>query len=603
MCRMYVVLLLGAMSVFAGSDHCPVYTHPRFPPEFARSQKQSAAEPLVSLLVQPDRDRFAAGSNNFIDDFIFGKMAAAGVQPAPLTTDSEFLRRVSLDLTGRIPSPEQVDQFLADERPNKRALLIDSLIGSEAFVDYWTFYFANFFEVTGRYYNLIGVPGRNLFYLYLRDFVERDRSYQDLATELITATGDSYTSGPPNFIVRATQQGDPVQDTWDTLTDRVTTRFLGIKTECISCHDGRRHLEDINVYMTGRRRVEFMRLSAFFSRMSVRFIPVDAFNQQNRAIISDRSVGSYHGYVDVNNPGPRPSRAGAPYEPVFLLNGERPQNGDWRKELARFLVRDRQFARAAVNYLWAHFFTVGIVDPPDGWDLARIDPQRRPPTPWGLQPTHPELIEALADEFIRSNYSIRPMIRLIVESNAYQLSSRYDGEWRPEYAPYFAKHFPRRLMAEEIYDALITATKTETPMVVQGFDRPVYYATQLPDPAEPLQDFNIRNFLGNFGRGDWWQAPRSSSATVIQVLYFMNDSSVNARTFDNRGMRTRVTSLLRAAASDDEAVRQLFLATLGRHPTEDEMVKVNTIKTADRERWLSDLQWALLNKLDFLFNY
>ncbi len=355
--------------------------------------------------------------------------------------------------------------------------------------------------------------------------------------------------------------------------------------------------------MAVRRRSEFMRMSAFFSRMNMNVIPVDAFNQQNRVIISDRPVGSYHGYVNSNNPGPRPSRVGAPYEPVFMLTGEKPRGGNWREEFARMLVSDRQFARAAVNYLWAHFFTVGIVDPPDAWDLGRINPKQPPAAPWGLHPTHPELIEALADEFIRSNYSVRRMIRLMVESNAYQLSSRYPGEWKPEFAPYFAKHFPRRLLAEEIYDAVITATRTEAPMSVQGFDKPVLYATQLPDPTEPSQDFNVRNFLTNFGRGDWWQLPRNSTTTVIQVLYFMNDSAINNRTFDNRGMNTRVSTLLRSTASDDELVRQMFLATLGRDPAEHEMATVNAAKIDDRERWLSNLQWVLLNKLDFIFNY
>lgn len=601
--RVFVALFLGAMSVWAGSDHCPVDPHSQFPPEFARSQKNNATEALVSSLGQSGDIRFAQGSNNFIDDFIFGKMAAAGIEPAPLATDAEFLRRLSLDLTGRIPQPEQVEAFLADERAGKRSILIDSLIGSEAFVDNWTFYYANFFEVTGRYYNLIGVPGRNLFNSYLRDFVQRDRSYQEIATELITATGDSYTSGPPNFLIRASQQGDPIQDTWDTLTDRVTTRFLGIKTECISCHDGRRHLEEINTYMAARKRSEFMRMSAFFSRMNMSVMPVDAFNQQNRVIISDRPVGNYHGYVNLNNPGPRPARVGAPYEPVFMLTGEKPRGGNWREEFARMVVSDRQFARAAVNYLWAHFFTVGIVDPPEAWDLGRINPKQPPPAPWALHPTHPELIEALADEFIRSNYSVRRIIRLMVESNAYQLSSRYQGEWKPEFARYFAKHFPRRLLAEEIYDAVITATRTEAPMNVQGYDKPVLYATQLPDPSEPSQDFNVRSFLTNFGRGDWWQLPRTSTTTVIQVLYFMNDSAINNRTFDNRGMNTRVSTLLRSTASDDELVRQLFLATLGRIPNEHEVTTVNAAKTDDREKWMSDLQWVLLNKLDFIFNY
>ena len=194
----------------------------------------------------------------------------------------------------------------------------------------------------------------------------------------------------------------------------------------------------------------------------------------------------------------------------------------------------RQFARATVNYIWAHFFGSGIVEPTNAWDLARIDPFNPPPEPWTLQPTHPELLELLADEFIRSNYIIRSVIRLIAQSWTYQLSSSYPGEWRPEYELYFAKHMTRRLTPEEIYDALITATMTPTPMYVDGFDQPLYYASQLPDPSEPRNNHGIRNFLDQLGRGDWWLRPSTNESSVIQALFLMNDRMVNVCVFADR---------------------------------------------------------------------
>jgi hypothetical protein len=267
------------------------------------------------------------------------------------------------------------------------------------------------------------------------------------------------------------------------------------------------------------------------------------------------------------------------------------------------VTSDRQFARATVNYIWAHFFKYGIVDPPDGWDLARIDPQNPPPAPWGIQPSHPALLEMLADEFIRSNYSIRRIVQLIAESNAYQLSSQYSGEWLVEYERYFAKHFPRRLYAEEIYDAMSVATKTQAPIFVEGFSRPLMYATQLPDSIEPFGDFRVTSFLSNFGRGDWWQTPRSSDTTVLKVLFQMNDSTVNFRTFGSRGYSTRVAELVQGDFSDDEAVTELFLATIGRPPNENELLMLKRRRGPDYEQWLSDIQWSLLNRLEFIFNY
>jgi hypothetical protein len=289
-----------------------------------------------------------------------------------------------------------------------------------------------------------------------------------------------------------------------------------------------------------------------------------------------------------------------------MYSGETPGSENWRAELARIVTSDRQFARAAVNYLWAHMFTYGIVDPADAWDMARIDPKNPPPEPWGLQPTNPALIEALATEFIASHYSFRHMLRLMALSNAYQLSSNYQDKWNPVYANYFAKHFPRRLSAEEIYDAVSDATLTNIPMFLDGYDTPVFHAQQLPDPTEPRSNGSILTLLNNFGRGDYWTVPRNSTSTVLQVLYLMNDFFVNYRTFGtgNGSWNTRVAQVLNSTPDDKQAVRQLFLATLSRTPSDAEVdILTKRRGTLTRDQWLSDVQWSLLNKLDFIFNY
>jgi uncharacterized protein DUF1553/uncharacterized protein DUF1549 len=604
----FVILLAAAVSLAAGDDpYCPVYPKSQRVADqarldlekeasaFSRQQRRNHQSPAQANLMLP-------ASVNLIDAYIFGKMAADGVESAPLSSDQEILRRLYLDLTGRIPTTDDAVGFLQDGAADKRVQLIDRLMNSVAFVDYWTFFYANQFEVTSRYYNFVGIPGRNLFYNSVRDFVASGRSYRDFASELITATGDSHQNGALNFAVRGVQQGDPVQDTYDTLTDRITTKFLGIQSQCISCHNGAHHLEPINLYLSVRKRDEFWRQSAFLSRTSLNAIPADPYYNQVHFLVIDRPTGGYTTIVDPNNPGPRPARSGGPYNAQYLLTGETPTSNNWRAELARIVTSDKQFARATVNYIWAHFFKYGIVDPPDGWDLARVDPNNPPPGPWVVQPSHPELLEALADEFIQSNYDFRHIIRLIVESNAYQLSGRYTGQWKPIYELYFAKHFPRRLYAEEIYDAVITATGTEVPMQVEGFSRPLYYATQLPDVTEPRNNFSISNFLTTFGRGDWWQVPRRQSSDVLQVLYQMNDTQINFRTFGNRNVTTNVTRVMEAGVGDREAVNRLFLATLSREVTDQEYSILIGKKTANYEQWLSDIQWALLNKIDFVFS-
>jgi uncharacterized protein DUF1549/uncharacterized protein DUF1553 len=598
------LLMVLLCAAFAADPYCPAYPTPQRESDRRSLERERAFQSFSRRSSRTPRPA-AIERKNFIDDFILGKMEADGVVPAPAATDEEFLRRVYLDITGRIPTVDQARQFLDSPDANKRAQLIDTLLDSTPYIDNFTLFLGNKFEVTSRYYYFVTIQARNRFYAYLRDFVARDRSYADLATELLTGVGDSSAYGPLNYLVRGYQEGDPIQDTWDTLTDRTTVRFLGIKTECISCHNGRRHLEEINLFLTPRRREEFWGMSAFFSRMNAQQVQVDGLNAYRRFIFTERASGAYYPNVSLTNPGPRPPRFGGPYEPKYLMTGEQPKSGEWRRELARILVADRQFARAAVNYVWARFFAVGIVDPPDGWDLSRIDPKNPPPAPWTLQPTHPELLEALADDFISSGYSLKSLIRRIANSSAYQLASTYPGAWRAEYERYVARHLTRRLSPEEIYDAVAVATRTETPMFVSGWEDPVMFANQLPDPSEPRNDFSIRNFMNNFGRGDWFNLPPNYRSNALQVLFLMNDYSVVFRTFATRdgGRVTRVNDLMQSTMSDEEALRTLFLATLSRYASPEEIAAANRARSGTREQWLSDVQWALLNKLEFLFNH
>ena len=194
---------------------------------------------------------------------------------------------------------------------------------------------------------------------------------------------------------------------------------------------------------------------------------------------------------------------------------------------------------------------------------------------------------------------------MLAESNAYQLSSTYPGTWKSEYTKLFAKRFPRRLLAEEIYDAVAEATLTRTPMFLDGFDEPLQYAVQLPDTTEPRSNFVVASFLNQFGRGNWWQMDRSGQTSLTQTLFLMNSIQMNFRLFGNAfgNASTQVAQLAAADISDAEAVRRLFLATLSREPTNNDLAVALAHDRANRQIWLSDLQWALLNKTEFLFNH
>ncbi len=447
---------------------------------------------------------------------------------------------------------------------------------------------------------------RNDWWAYLRDFVTQDRSYRDLVTEMLTASGLSDGNPASAWLVRQYDSSLPIQDVWDNMTGNVTTQFLGYRTDCISCHNGRGHLEKVNLGLMGRTRADFFQMSAFFSRLQIAVVRNDPTFRSFRLNFADRAAGLYDGELDPGNPGPRPPRLGGPYAPVYLASGATPDSGQFRPELTRLITSDRQFARAAVNYIWAYFFRYGLVDPPNGWDLARIDPANPPGAPWALQNTNPELLEALTDFFIQSGYRINPLIDLIVKSSTYQLSSKYPGVWKPEYTRYFPKFFPRRLSAEQFYDSIVTATQSERPLPVRGLPEPVFYANQLPDAAEPVDDFRARDMLTNFGRGDWFNFQRRQEPTLLELLYMFNSDQTVLLT-DSQDYNAVINRVLRvdALAKDDtDAIRIMFLATLSRTPQADEVKTVLGLrKGRARREWLSDLQWAMLNKSDFWFNY
>src|SRR6266850_4654424 len=615
--RWLLILVLGsAMTLLGGQDtYCPRY------PASERAFGERALETDLKFALnaasagKPDWSNTAAlpPVKNVIDEWIFRKMAKDGVEAAPTTTDNEFLRRIYVDLTGRIPTFEQAQAFLTSTTSNKRTQLIEDLLASPAYVDQLSHWYLERFRVRQGTGGWVSISGRNNFYGYIRDFVEHDRQYNKVVQEMLTASGDSDVEPRLGLLTRNVENyyDSPSQDFWDGFTDMATVQFLGFKTECISCHDGRRHLENINLFLTPHTRREFWRLSAFFSRTRIQAVSDDSAFFRPRLLWGNSTTGLYTGIIDPSRPGARPSRAAANEEPVYLFSGEKPSSGAWRNEFARLLTSDRQFARAAVNYLWAYFFGTGIVDPPDGWDLARVDPAEPPPEGWPMQNAHPELLEALTDVFIQSNYSTRSVVRLIVNSNTYQLSSRYpENKWQDAFVRYFARYEARRMTAEQLFDSLSTATGTEGSMSVDGLSTLLRYANQLPHPYAS-RDWETESLLDALGRGDWNNRRSIAKPSLFGILEYMNRWTIAARTrawADQWTPQSRLALWLSQGLSDQEIIRRTFMATLTRDPSDDEVSLVLARKPNQQDTWLvrlwlSGLQWALIQKSDFVFKY
>jgi hypothetical protein len=297
--------------------------------------------------------------------------------------------------------------------------------------------------------------------------------------------------------------------------------------------------------------------------------------------------------------------------PQYIFNGNAPNAGEnYRVALARNVTGDFQFARAAVNYMWAQFFGRGMVDPPDTFDPARLDPNNPPPAPWTLQPTNAALLNGLAQHFIDSGYDLKALMREIANSDTYQLSSRYDGTWNVAWEPYFARKFVRRLWSEEVHDAVAQSSGTfptynYTGFTDQGFAKP-NFAMQLPDVVgAPSGDGNATNLLDSFLRGNRDDQPRKPDGSILQALNLMNNNFVVQRSHAT-GTNASQLIIQNLTRSNTDLIDIIFLSILSRYPTQDEMSKaLATIPSsgANRSGPMQDLVWSLYNKVDFVFNY
>ena len=590
------------------------------PGDFSASR---LTEAVASSLAAPGSHAAAAvdpSTAGTIDHYLFDAMKQAKVTPAPLTTDAEFVRRVTLDLTGRIPTPDQVTSFLQDSSSDKRSKYIENLLASPQWADKWTMYFGDFLENNSRNTQIVrfqdGVKGFNT---YIHDSLSSNKPYDQMAREIISAQGsDSYTQGELNWLVGGVVTGGPVQDIWDQQTANIADWFLGIAhLNCLLCHNGHGHLDSLSLWGSQTTRMEAWWMSSFLSHTTTRRTTVSQ-NVYYWGLVENPKAANYPlNTTTGNRPARQPVGSIKNVAPQYLFGDQpTPSPGEnYREALAQYVTSDFQFARAAVNFMWAQFFGMGIVDPPDTFDPARLDPDN-PPTdpwpsdpsqPWPLQPSNPKLLNALAEDFISSHYDLKELMREMVNSQAYQLSSRYDGTWDPSWTPLFARKLVRRLWSEEVHDAI-----TQSSGVVPTYNMGAVYGTtswamQIPEPLNMPDGANrpVNNFLNAFLRCNRDDQPRRGDGSILQALYLMNDNFTASRVSVAKAPKTGLL-VSAAALPNDHAVTALFLNVLSRYPTSDEMSKALANLTASgaaRNAQLENLLWSLYNKVDFVFNY
>jgi hypothetical protein len=353
-------------------------------------------------------------------------------------------------------------------------------------------------------------------------------------------------------------------------------------------------LEKVNAYLTTRTREDFYRQAAFFG--TSRYIPhIERTESIMGHFIVDDLASGYDTKAETML---RVPRLGGDNHPKFMLTDEAPAPGKHiRTELGRMLTEDPQFARAAVNLFWSRMMGMGIVEPVDEFDLARLDPNNLPEGWDQAQPSHPELLEALANDFRENGYSLHRLFKTIANSSAYQLSAGFpQGEWSDAYTPYYARKYVRMLSAEELHDAITIATGVQG-QVRDGRGGEPGMAMQASQASLSGQ---LKSFMQAFGHSQRNTVARPLLASPLQPIMMMQSPVVRDSVKLQEGSRA---SKLLASHPDNEVVEELFLSALGRQPSPAEKDVALTALAKNRNEGTENLQWALLNMSEFLYNF
>jgi hypothetical protein len=516
--------------------------------------------------VRPER---FARRNNFIDDHVFTKLAALRIEPSDRCGDEAFLRRAFLDTIGVLPTPAEVRAFLADPVADKRARLIDHLLSRPEFIDYWSLDLADLFQNRKEAdHDVRGTKGVRAFHEWLRRQVAANRPWDELARDVLTAKGPVTENPAVGYFIVTVGEARPAHTS--SVVSSVAQTFLGTRIGCAQCH---------NHPLEKYTQDDYYHFAGFFSRINLqRKDP-----QEGPTVLQVSAADPNENKRPVGVVQPRTGQFLRPQaldrSPADIKPGEDP-----RARLAAWMTDpgNEAFSGAMVNRLWAHFFGVGLVEPVD--DLRASNP-----------PSNPDLWKALVREFVSHKFDRKHVIRLILNSRAYQLSAAS----RPSNVRdrrFYSHYYARRLPAEVLLDAI--ARSTGRPDQFPGY--PVgLRAVQVADPG--VQSY----FLALFGRPERITAcacERTGDVTMPQLLHLENGHTVHDKI---RAPQGRLARLLRAKKSDAEIIEELFLATLCRRPAPAEVDAVRRELGAgeDRPQVLQDLFWALLNSKDFAFNH
>jgi hypothetical protein len=520
-----------------------------------RYQGKFSTVPVTVLNPKPGFAWSAPAQYNYIDQKIDAKLQRLKIQPSPVVDEATFLRRASLDLTGKIPSPETVQAFLADRTASrvKRSKMIDRLIASPAFVDHWTVKWGDLLQSSRKY---VGDKGVYAFREWIHDSIAANKPFDKMARELLTARGSSYDEPAANYF-RVTRDAKPTME-------KTTQVFLGVRMVCAQCHDHPFERWTQNQYF---------QMAAFFSTVGLR-----AGYEVGEEIIFDQRSG-----YDMKHP-----KDNHVVRPAFLIapsaTSTVPGDGRRRDALADWIAsKDNPFfAKAIANRVWSYFFGKGVIDPVD--DIRASNP-----------PSNPALLDALSKDLVDHKFDLQHLMRTIANSRAYQASIEVN-EWNAGDRDNFSHAIPRRLAAEQLMDAVSVAAGVRPDFPETPEDTA---ASQLVDPHIGKEGF--LDVFGRPGRESACECERRTDFSLPQALNLVNGTTISDAVADPKG---RVAKLVLGGKGDSTIVDELYLAALGRAPDAGERDRgVGYLKGGAKARRAQDLLWALLNSKAFLYLY
>ena len=503
---------------------------------------------------------------NFIDQFVFANLKTIGVPPSPVCDDATFLRRVSLDIAGRLPTAEDTAAFLADKDPAKRDKKIDELLDTPDYADFfankWTALLKNQRE------DKADITANFAFHSWVRDGMLANKPYDEMVKQILAATGTIVENPAVAWYKRVKEPNEQLED--------VAQLFLGVRMQCAQCHH--HPFERWSQH-------DYYAFAAYFSRVGRK--PTAIAGED--LIFHERGVAEYENKK--TNVKVKPAALGE--EPVEIAPDDDPrlQLAEWMRQ-----ADNPFFAKALVNRYWKHFFKRGLVEPED--DIRDTNPA-----------TNPELLDALASHFIDSGFDLKEVVRAITRSQTYQLSAM-PNEHNVIDKQNFSHYYPKRMQAEVLLDAvdLLAGVSTTFANLPDGTR-----AISLPDNS-----YNAASpFLKVFGRPDGasvCECERVQTSSLAQSLHLMNSADVKGKLASNTG---RAAELAKPEITDADAISEIYLAAFSRQPTAEELSiaqdyvlqprndangKPLAEATAKRQRY-EDLIWAIMNTKEFLYNH